>query len=235
MCGRYTLYTEREVLARRFEVELPELAPSYNVAPTQSVVAVRMRQGGRLAMTMRWGLVPFWAKDGEQLPQMINARVESVATRAAYRDSFRRRRCLILADGFYEWEKRLGPGRRKIPHWVRRADGDPFAMAGIWSVWKPRESLLDERLYSCAIITTAANAAVSDLHDRMPVILPRAAESAWLDPALDNDVAALQQVLVAVGPEELRSHPVSTRVNSADNDDSSLIEFSDADPQLGFF
>ena len=234
MCGRYTLYTEKEVLARRFEVEIAELSPSYNVAPTQSVVSVSFEKEARVAGVMRWGLIPFWTKDETKLPQMINARVESVATRPAYREAFRRRRCLILADGFYEWQRGLGPGKRKIPHWIFREDGGPFAMAGIWSVWR-RPDLERKWLRSCAIITTSANAAVSELHDRMPVILPRKAESAWLDPALDGNTEELTKLLVPIAPEELRSRPISTRVNSADNDDPSLIEFCDEDPQLGFF
>ena len=234
MCGRYTLYTEKEVLARRFEVDIAELSPSYNVAPTQSVISVTVEKEARRAGAMRWGLIPFWAKDETKLPQMINARVESVATRPAYRDAFRRRRCLILADGFYEWQRGLGAGKRKIPHWISREDGGPFAMAGIWSVWR-RADLERTWVRSCAILTAAANAAVAELHDRMPIILSPEAESAWLDPALDGDAAELTQLLVPVAPERLQSRPVSTRVNSAANDDPSLIEFCDEDPQLGFF
>ncbi len=235
MCGRYTLYTEKEVLARRFEVEISELAASYNIAPTQSVVTVSAEDGARVAKSMRWGLIPFWAKAGAELPQMINARAETVATRPAYRESFRHRRCLVLADGFYEWQRALGPGRRKIPHWIHRADGEPFAMAGIWSKWRRTGDLEQSTVLSCAIITTGANPAVSPLHDRMPVILPRDAESAWIDHGLDDDAARLTKLLVAVGPADLCSHPVSMRVNSAQNDDPRLIEFSDEDPQLGFF
>ena len=234
MCGRYTLYTEKEVLARRFEVEIAELSPSYNVAPTQSVVTVTFEKEARVAGAMRWGLIPSWTKDETKLPQMINARVESVATRPAFREAFRRRRCLILADGFYEWQRGPGPGKRKIPHWIFCEDGVPFAMAGIWSVWR-RPDLERKWVRSCAIITAAANAAISDLHDRMPVILPRGAESAWLDPALDGNTAELTKLLVPVAADQLRSRPVSTRVNSANNDDPSLIEFCDEDPQLGFF
>ena len=187
-----------------------------------------------MAGVMRWGLIPFWTKDETKLPQMINARVESVATRPAYRDAFRRRRCLILADGFYEWQRGLGAGKRKIPHWISREDGGPFAMAGIWSVWR-RPDLERTWVRSCAILTAAANAAVAELHDRMPIILSPEAESAWLDPALDGDASELTKLLVPVAPEQLQSRPVSTRVNSAANDDPSLIEFCDEDPQLGFF
>ncbi len=235
MCGRYTLYTEREILARRFEIDLAESAPSYNIAPTQSIVTVISENGTRVAARMRWGLIPSWAKDETKLPQMINARAETVATRSAYRDAFRRHRCLVLADGFYEWQQALEAGRRKIPHWISRADGEPFAMAGIWSTWRRKGDLEQSWLRSCAIITTAANEAVSKLHDRMPLILPREVESTWLDHGLDDNSVELEKLLVPVGPSLLRSHPVSTRVNSARNDDASLIEFCDDDPQLGFF
>ncbi len=235
MCGRYTLHTEKEVLAHRFEVELDELKPSYNVAPTQSIVTVTSEENHREAGRMRWGLIPSWAEDPASLPQMINARAETVATRPTYRDAFRRRRCLVLADGFYEWQPAPGPGRRKIPHWICRSDREPFAMAGIWSVWRRKDDLEQVRVRTCAIITTEANSAVSKLHDRMPLILPRECEWSWLDHELDDDTEELAKLLVPIGPGQLHSHPVSTRVNSTENDDADLIEFSDEDPQLGFF
>ena len=235
MCGRYTLYTEKEILARRFEIDLAEVVPSHNIAPTQSVVTVIAENGARVAARMRWGLIPPWAKDETNLPQMINARAETVATRPAYRDAFRHHRCLVLADGFYEWQQALAAGRRKIPHWISRADSEPFAMAGIWSAWRRKGDLEQSWLRSCAIITTAANEAVSKLHDRMPLILPHEVESAWIDHGLDDNPVELERLLVPVGPSLLHSHPVSTRVNSARNDDASLIEFCDDDPQLGFF
>ena len=143
MCGRYTLHTEKELLARRFEVDLDglgPLAPRYNVTPTQPVLTVRAADGKRFAESMHWGLIPHWTQDRAKLPPMINARCETVATRPAYRDPFRARRCLILADGFYEWQPAVGLGRRKIPHWISLPDREPFAMAGLWDEWRPRNS-----------------------------------------------------------------------------------------------
>ncbi len=237
MCGRYTLHTEKEVLAHRFEVDpesLGELAARYNIAPTDDVLGVRLKEDRRIAMQMRWGLIPFWAKDGAQLPLMINARVETVATRQAYRDALREKRCLIPASGFFEWQSPGGLGRRKVPHWISRRDGEPFAMAGIWARWRSRTELVPRTVHSCAIITAPANAVVAELHDRMPVILPPEYEAAWIDPDLNDSVDELLKLLVPLAAEELRSHPVSTEVNGARNDGPSLIEPYE-DPQLGFF
>jgi putative SOS response-associated peptidase YedK len=237
MCGRYTLHTEKEALAERFDFDpagLGALTPHYNVAPTQNVVTVRARDGRRAAALMRWGLVPWWATGITAQPLMINARIEGIADKPAFRDPFRERRCLILADGFYEWQAAGRPAKRKLPHLIALASGEPFAMAGIWSRWRPKDALDLEPLLSCAIITTDANPAVRPLHDRMPVILPRDAEAAWLDPAHDNNVESLLALLAPVTADALRIHPVSSRVNSVSNDDPSLLEPDDEDPQLGF-
>jgi putative SOS response-associated peptidase YedK len=216
MCGRYTLHTEKEALAERFDFDpgdLATLAPRYNVAPTQNAVTVRADGTARVASLMRWGLVPSWAKAIAGLPQMINARAEGIEAKPSFRQPFRKQRCLILADGFYEWQAPVAPAKRKIPHFIGLASGEPFAMAGLWSIWQPKDELGDER---------------------MPVILPRDAEARWLDSALDGNVEALQALLVPVGSDALRAHPISTRVNAVRNDDPSLLEESDADPQLGF-
>ncbi len=237
MCGRYTLHTEKEALAARFGFDpgdLPQLAPRYNIAPTDRVLALRVVDGARRAALLRWGLVPYWAKAIDAQPLMINARVEGVESRPAFREPLRRQRCLIPADGFYEWQAPLLPSKRKIPHFIGLASGEPFAMAGLWSRWRPKDELGAEPLFSCAILTTAANSAVRALHDRMPVILPREAEARWLDPGLDDDVDALLALLAPRPAEELELHPVSTRVNSVKNDDASLLEASNDDPQLGF-
>jgi putative SOS response-associated peptidase YedK len=237
MCGRYTLHTEKEALAERFgfdPADLEALAPRYNIAPTDPVVAVRVLDGVRRAGRLRWGLVPYWARAIGALPLMINARVEGIAEKPAFREPLRRQRCLIPADGFYEWQAAGALAKRKLPHWIGLARGGPFAMAGIWSRWRPKDELGAEPLYSCAILTTAANAAVAPLHDRMPVILPREAEARWLDPALDDDVDALLALLQPIAPDALASHPVSARVNSVKNDDASLLDPSSEDPQLGF-
>ncbi len=237
MCGRYTLHTEKEALAERFDFDpsdLAALAPRYNIAPTQSVPVIRAGEARRVASLMRWGLVPSWAKALTGLPQMINARAEGIADKPSFRTPLRKQRCLIPADGFYEWQAPKPPAKTKIPHWIGLANGEPFALAGLWSVWRPKDVLDAEPLFSCAIITTAANAGVRALHERMPVILPRDAEARWLDPALDGDVDALLALLVPVASEKIAAHPISRRVNSVRNDDPSLLEPSDDDPQLGF-
>jgi putative SOS response-associated peptidase YedK len=237
VCGRFTLSQPPEVVARQFELDaLPALAPRYNIAPGQPVAAVRWsRSAGRRVLELRhWGLVPAWAEDPAIGNRLINARAETASERPSFRDPLRRRRCLIPADGFYEWQAAGALAKRKLPHWIGLARGGPFAMAGIWSRWRPKDELGAEPLYSCAILTTAANAAVAPLHDRMPVILPREAEARWLDPALDDDVDALLALLQPIAPDALASHPVSARVNSVKNDDASLLDPSSEDPQLGF-
>jgi putative SOS response-associated peptidase YedK len=237
MCGRYTLHTEKEALAIRFGFDPGDLAgfaPRYNLAPTQKVVVVRADQNGRSASFMRWGLVPSWAKEISGLPQLINARAEGIAVKPSFRTPLRVQRCLIPADGFYEWQAPVAPAKTKIPHLIGLASGEPFALAGIWSAWRPKDVLAVEPLLSCAIITTAANAAVRAIHERMPVVLPREAEARWLDPALDGNVDALLALLVPVASESLAAHPISRRVNSVRNDDPSLLELATDDPQLGF-
>ncbi len=237
MCGRYTLHTEKEALAKRFRFDpaaLAALPPRYNVAPTDTVLALRAAGEGCEPKLMRWGLVPPFAKEIGALQLMINARVETLATKSAFRDSLRTKRCLIPADGFYEWQV-AGAKDLRIPFLVTRTDGEPFAMAGLFAEWRRRGDLFGEILLSCAIVTTAANAAVEKLHDRMPVILPRELEAQWLDPALDGDTDALLALLRPVPPEELHMHPVSRRVNSVKNDDPSLIVRDDSEPSLGFF
>jgi putative SOS response-associated peptidase YedK len=237
MCGRYTLHTEKEALAERFGFDPAALVaqpPRYNIAPTQSVLALVAGAGAPEPRIMRWGLVPPFAQEIGAQAQLINARVETLDRKAAFRESLRARRCLVLADGFYEWQSGGARGRR-VPHLVARADHAPFAMAGLWAKWRRRGELFGETLLSCAIVTTAANAAVEKLHDRMPVILPRAAEAPWLDPALDGRTEELLALLAPVRAEELRTHPVSRRVNSVANDDPSLLAVDDSEPSLGFF
>jgi len=237
MCGRYTLHTEKEALAERFDFDPADLAgfvPRYNLAPTQDAVVVRASGSRHGASFMRWGLVPSWAKALKGLPQMINARAEGIAEKPSFRTPLRRQRCLIPADGFYEWQAPVPPGKRKIPHWIGLASGEPFALAGLWSVWHPKDVLEAKPLFSCAIITTASNTAVRPIHERMPVILPRDSEPRWLDPALDDNVDALLGLLVPVASDALRAYPISTRVNSVRNDDPSLLALATDDPQLGF-
>jgi putative SOS response-associated peptidase YedK len=236
VCGRFTLHTEKELLTRRFRVEPEQLAayrPSYNVAPTQAVLTVRRVEAARRAEPMRWGLVPGWAKDPGKLPSMINARVETAPSRPAYRRPFRHQRCLILADGFYEWQAPVAPRRRRIPHWISLETREPFAMAGLWSLWRPPGPDSAEPVLSCTILTTDANPALAPIHARMPVILRPTDEAMWLDPALDDRVERLRELLAGLPAEHFRSHPVSVRVNSPRNDGPELI-LPDDPPELGF-
>ena len=218
MCGRYSLIADLGELARRFEFDGDWLTfeSAYNVAPTQDVLTVvggETRRGG----FMRWGLVPWWAKNASIGNRMINARAETVAQKPAFRDALRRRRCLVLADGFYEWQ-RAGNARR--PMRVVMRSGEPFAFAGLWSVWKDPDG---NRVPSCAIITTAANDLLRPVHDRMPVVLPKKMEEFWLDPTID-DPNMLASVLAPYSDDAMDVYEVSALVNSAANDGSEVIE-----------
>jgi putative SOS response-associated peptidase YedK len=212
MCGRYTLAAaDPSQLRARYPIgEQLEVRRRYNVAPGDDVLAVvRRRDRASEGALLRWGLVPFWARDpGEVGAKTINARAETVAERPAYRDAFARRRCLILADGFYEWSA-------GTPHWITREDGAPFAFAGLWATWRPREDEEVEPLRSCAIVTTAAAGPVRALHDRMPVILAAGDEARWLDPA--TPPGELHALLGQAGPR-LATRPVSRAVNDARHD-----------------
>ena len=217
MCGRYSLIADLGDLAKRFEFDGDWLAfdAKYNVAPTQEVLTV---VGGdeRRAGFMRWGLIPHWAKDPKIGARMINARAETVAEKPAFRDALRRRRCLVLADGFYEWQ-RTGVAKRPMRIVLRTAE--PFAFAGLWSVWRDPDG---NRIPSCAIITTAANELLRPIHDRMPVILPREMEEFWLDRSVE-DPGVLSSVLTPHADESLESYEVSALVNSAANDVPEVI------------
>ena len=218
MCGRYSLIADLGELARRFEFDGDWLAfeSAYNIAPTQDVLTVvggETRRGG----FMRWGLVPWWAKDVSIGSRMINARAETVAEKPAFRDALRRRRCLVIADGFYEWQ-RTGDSRRPMRVVIR--SGEPFAFAGLWSVWKDPDG---NRVPSCAIITTTANDLLRPVHDRMPVVLPREIEAFWLDDSVE-DPGALRSVLNPYPNDEMEAYEVSSLVNSAANDGPEVIE-----------
>jgi putative SOS response-associated peptidase YedK len=186
MCGRFILTSPGTDIARAFGLsETPEIAPRYNVAPTQPALVVRESTGGRTAGRLRWGLVPFWAEDERLGQRMINARSETAAVKPAFRTAFRRRRCLVPADGFYEW----APGKpRKRPHLIRVGDAEgPFGLAGLWERWEPEGR---EPLESFTILTTEANETVRPLHDRMPVVIAPADHGAWLAPGpLDGELA----------------------------------------------
>jgi putative SOS response-associated peptidase YedK len=218
VCGRFTLTADLDFLVERFQIAYPvafEYKPRYNIAPSQDVPAVIRGERGNKLGTLRWGLVPFWAKDPSVGYKMINARSETAATKPSFREALRTKRCLILADGFYEWKKE---GQRKQPYRIFLKGGKPFAFAGLWSVWEKG----DVRLATCTILTTTANALLADLHDRMPVILPEEAEDVWLDPlASFDDIRALLKRYPA---DAMDYYPVSDAVNSPKNDDRTLIE-----------
>jgi putative SOS response-associated peptidase YedK len=220
MCGRYTVATDPAELSDRFDVVLPEdWDPSWNVAPTQSVPGiVRGRDEVRELRLLRFGLVPHWAKDTKGSFSLINARAETIRARSAYRGLLERRRALIVADGFYEW--RTDPDGRRRPVHFTVGDGEPFAFAGLWSSWKNPET--GEWLSSCSIITTEANGLVAAVHDRMPVILPRANEADWLDLSLTP--SAVDALLAPFPAEQMAAHDASLLVNSPKNDGPELLD-----------
>ncbi|HEX2139664.1 MAG TPA: SOS response-associated peptidase [Woeseiaceae bacterium] len=215
MCGRFAFYSPAEAAAALFGAgAVGSVEPRYNIAPTQDVAAVREPATGRRELvTLRWGLVPYWAKDPSIGQRLINARAESVAAKPAYREAYRKRRCLVLADGFYEW--RPGP-QGKTPWFISLASGEPFAFAGLWERWQDRES--GTTLETAVIVTTAAQGFVAELHDRMPVILGRNQGEGWLNHA-DGVLAE-----AAANPPPLRAWPVDRQVNSARNEGAELIE-----------
>lgn len=219
MCGRYTLTVDPEQLMARFHLTSANFVatPRYNVAPTQTV-AVVYDESPRVLSAARWGLIPVWAKDPSIGARMINARAETLAEKPAFRNLLKKRRCLVLADSFYEWRK--NPNGSKTPMRVMLASGEPFALAGLWDAWKTPEG---DWLRTCTIITTAPNAVVAPLHDRMAAILPPEHEVDWLNH--DHDDAALLHSLLQPFPaERMKAYPVSPRVNNVKNDDPSLIE-----------
>lgn len=235
MCGRFVQASSPELLVERFgvdELAAPGHEPSYNVAPRASVYAVRDRSEDhrrrRSLSELRWGLIPSWAKDLKVGDRMINARAESLADKPAYERAFRRHRCLVPAEGFYEWQRR---GLRKQPMFIHRRDGEPMAFAGLWAAWRDGDAVADW-LRSCTIVTTAANGTVAPLHDRMPVVLEEADWDAWLDPDAP-DLDALRRLLRPASEDLLVAYPVGTAVNSADNDGPHLVERVEPQPSLG--
>ena len=217
VCGRFTLRSPTETIASLFEgLRVPPLEPRFNIAPTQPVACIRSLKGQPYLSHLRWGLVPSWAQDVGVGGQLINARAETVASKPSFGESLKRRRCLVIADGFYEWKK---IGRKKFPFYVTRPDSKPFCMAGLWDHWKQGEPSVE----TCAIITTVANGAMQSLHDRMPVILEPSDYLAWIDSG-SGGAETLQRRLANNVEEELRIQEVSRFVNKVGNDTPACIE-----------
>jgi putative SOS response-associated peptidase YedK len=221
MCGRFVQTQSAETYAEYFSVDAirtDPIPPSWNVAPTDRVYAIAEHDEERLLGTFEWGLVPWWANDRKIAAKHINARVETIAERPAFRDSFREKRCIVPADGFYEWEKKP---KGKLPHYIYRTGGKPMALAGLWASWRDPET--DERHRTCTIVTGQPNDLVARLHDRMPVILPPASWGAWLDPSIE-DPSTIQVLLKAIDSPDLSEHAVSTLVNKVTNNLPELID-----------
>jgi putative SOS response-associated peptidase YedK len=217
MCGRFTLKTPAAQWLPHFGIQHgADLNLRYNIAPTQSVATVVNRQGQRTLAEMRWGLIPFWAKDKSIASRLINARAETVASKPAFRASFKSRRCLIIADGFYEW---LSTDHGKQPVYIRLRNEQPFAFAGLWDHWKNEE---DEAIESCTIITTHANSLLEEVHARMPVMLDDRVYDLWLDEEL-HDKQRLEELLQPYPAREMKYSPVSQTVNSPRNDSPECI------------
>jgi len=218
MCGRFTLTTDLDRLEERFAFRAAHLSytPRYNIAPSQPVLTLIDAQEHRAGF-LRWGLIPSWAKDPGIGDRMINARAETVAEKPSFRRALQKRRCLVLADGFYEWRKE---GKKKTPLLITLKSREPFAFAGLWETWK---SPTGEAIHSCTIITTTPNTLLESIHNRMPVILPREVEARWLDRTVEDPQAWLQ-LLTPYPAEAMAAYPVSQLVNSPRNDTPACIE-----------
>ena len=249
MCGRYASSRKPEDLVEEFEIDEVQvketLQPDYNVAPTKQVYAVLQRPrkddeaaaSERQLRTLSWGLVPFWAKDPAIGNKMINARMETVHEKPAYRRAFAARRCLLPADGYYEWyatEQRTKAGKPlKQPFFIHPADGSVMAMAGLYEIWKDptRDEDDPERFrWTCTVLTTSAEDAVGHIHDRMPLLVERERYAAWLDPDASSDPDTLRGLLVPAAPGRLEAYPVSTAVNSVRNNGPELLAALDTEP-----
>jgi putative SOS response-associated peptidase YedK len=232
MCGRYRLSRRKQIIEEHFDTasDAEDWAPRFNVAPTQSVPVIRQnpKEPVRELSLMRWGLIPSWAKDSSVAASMINARAETANTKPAFRDALKSRRCLIPADGFYEWVR---TGKAKQPYCFEVNDGELFAFAGLWDRWKDPSG---QWIKSCSILTTTPNAVTRAVHDRMPVILDPDAFQLWLDPGM-KDVAAASELLTPFDARLMRCYPVSTRINHVANDDeecSAPVELAEIQDRL---
>ncbi|MBX3324090.1 MAG: SOS response-associated peptidase [Phycisphaeraceae bacterium] len=220
MCGRISLKTHPRVLAELFGVDIPlTLKPRYNIAPTQRTLVIRNLNSVREAMMGRWGYIPAWRKSGQKGPEPINARSETAGTSRLFGEPLRRRRCIIPASGFYEWQAIEGQ-RAKRPFHIEPVGSDVFALAGLWSRWQPHDA---DAVETFTILTCAPNEVMKPIHDRMPVILPVELIDAWLDPAID-DVSEVATMLRPASPAAIMAREVSTRVNSPKHDDELCIK-----------
>jgi len=222
MCGRFVQHSPIETLRQIFNIGIVscDLTSSYNLAPTQEVLAIVKHDTQHHLEKLHWGLVPFWSKDIKIGSKMINAREETVAAKPAFRDAFKKRRCLIIADGFYEWTGQKG---RKQPYFITIPSGEPFAFAGLWEKWNAKERQEESIYKSCTIITTAASESISELHHRMPAILDSKFHDKWLDLEI-NDPEELDVILQDGLIRDMQYYRVSKHVNSVINDDPTCIE-----------
>ena len=221
MCGRYVFDEDGQVIGYVYGVpksRQTEINRRYNIAPTTKVPVIRQGEQGRRIDLLRWGLIPFWAKDAKVGYSLINARGETVAEKPSFREAFKRRRCLMPASGFYEWQKIAG-AKVKQPYYITLQSGEPMTFAGLWEAWKNPEGEIVE---SCTIVTTEANEMMAKLHDRMPVILDKKDWDAWLDPGANKE--SLLSLICPYPADEMRAWPVSTTVNKAGVDTPSLVE-----------
>ena len=225
MCGRFTLSTSAKTIADMFSgLQVPEIPPSYNIAPTHQVASIR-NQTERQFAWLHWGLLPSWAKQKKMAAKMINARCETVHEKPAYRSAFKKRRCLVLADGFYEW---ISTPDGKQPMYITLKNNLPFAMAGLW---ESNRKIDDQPIESCTVVTTNANSLMAPIHDRMPVILPDDLWEAWLDPAFE-DTTALQKMLQPFDSDQLQATAVSKSANKVSNNSPECIKPADQQGEL---
>jgi len=219
MCGRYSLSQASDVITATFDLaDVPSVAPRYNIAPTQPVAVIRTSEAIDREFTyLHWGLIPSWSKDPAIGARLINARSETVAEKPSFRSAFKRRRCLLIADGFYEWH-RTADGKQ--PYYFHLDAHQPFGFAGLWEHW---ETGAGDVIESCTILTTVANDVLSPIHDRMPVILHPQDYELWLDPQMQQ-TDRLQPLLRPYAAEAMNSHPVSTKVNNPRNDTADCVQ-----------
>ena len=217
MCGRFALRSPAKTIAAAFQVEeVPAVEARYNIAPTQKILAVRQGADGREAEWLKWGLIPSWAKDADSAARLINARSETVAEKPSFREAFKRRRCIIPADGFYEWQR---AGGRKLPFFFQMKDERPFGFAGLWERWQGEGPVVE----SCAILTTAANEVLRPVHDRMPVILHPDDYELWMG-VDERKLDLIEELLRPYPAGEMRAHRVGEEVNDARRQGDGLIE-----------